>query len=552
MKINYKHAFVILAMAFLFAAPAVVAANAGEAVVALDMGEEFIFDLIENGAEVVFASIDPQGVPTVIYGQLGIPSSNLGLDQSGPGEMYDGCMAMAVVATQGELLDYILDLVAGDFLGFEGASEDFVAAQFDEGGLSIDSILEMIGSDFNLLVNVFVDVTDAEAHARMGAIRSHLNLQFGFAFADLLDLRIDEDFFPPEMEITLPFTINLFVYQITNTFENAVENVLGLMDQSGFLDSIDTSVFTKARASGAGLLAVPDMGDLMDLIEGFMGGNETAATSFLTAQLPAIDGPLAIAAAGYIGDQVVSTVSDEINIFEDLLGKDPLSNVNGLTDGQSLVAMLLPTEVNITVYSPEDEALNRTFYDSEAGIVFWNGTSFTDQPDYTVSFEEGSFPPLITIARSFSPATLAAGGAVTVNVGVHNEGVSPIYNIVLEDTMFAATYPNITVTGVQSTTSSVLDAGDWLNISYTVTFVNEGGYIFYPATVSYDYDNITYSKSCHIDGYSVSPDMVGLLSQMIADGMPYTAMAIGVVGLGAIINIGLLARGRGSGGSYQV
>jgi len=552
MKINYKHAFVILAMAFLFAAPAVVAANAGGAVVALDMGEEFIFELIDNGAEIVFASIDPQGIPVVIYGQLGVPSTALGLDQSGPGEMYDGCMVMALVATQGELLDYIMDLVAGDFLGMEGASEEFVAAQFEEGGFDVDSILEMIGSDFSLLINVFVDVTDAEAHARMGAIRSHLNIEFGFAFADLLDLRIDEDFFPPEMEITLPWDINLFIYQITNTFDDAIESVLGVMDQSGFLNSIDTSVFTDARASGAGLLAVPDMGDLMDLIGGFMGGENTTATSFLTAQLPDLDGPLAIAAAGYIGDQVLSTVSDEINIFEKLLGKDPLDNINGLTDGQSLVALQLPPEVNVTSYSPEDEALNRTFYDTEASLIFWNATAYTNQADYTVSFEEGTFPPKIEIVRIFSPATLAAGGTVTVNVGVHNEGVSPIYNLVLEDTLFSTTYPNITVGGVQSTTSSVLDAGDWLNISYTVTFVNEGGYVFYPATITYDYDNTTYSKSCHIDGYSVSPDMIGLLSQMIADGMPYTAMAIGVVGLGAIINIGLIARGRSAGGSYQV
>ncbi len=551
MKNKYKHAFVILAMAFLFAAPAVVAANAGGAVVALDMGEEFIFDLIENGAEVVFASIDPQGVPAVVYGQLGIPSAALGLDQSGPGEMYDGCMVTAILATKGELLDYIMDLIGGDFLGMEGASGEFVAAQFDEGGLNIDSILDMIGSDFSLLINVYVDVTDAEAHARMGAIRSHLNLQFGFAFADLLDLRIDEDFFPPEMEVTLPFDINLFIYQITNPFDEAVESVLGLMDQSGFLNSIDTSVFTDARASGAGLLAVPDMGDLMDLIGGFMGDN-TTATSFLTAQLPALDGPLAIAAAGYIGDQVLSTISEEIKIFEKLLGKDPLDNVNGLTNGQSLVALQLPQDVNITSYSPADEALNRTFYDSESGLIFWNATAFSNQPDYTVNFEQGTFPPKIEIIRTFNPATIAAGGQVTVNVGVHNEGVEPIYNITLDDTLFAATYPNITVTGVQSTTSSVLDAGEWLNISYTVTFVNEGGYIFYPATVTYNFDNTTYSKSCHIDGYSVSPDMVGLLSQMIADGMPYTAIAIGLVGLGGIINIGLLARGRGSGGSYQV
>ncbi len=552
MKINYKHAFVIIAIAFLLAAPAVVAANAGGAVVAQDIGEDFIFDLIDNGAEIVFASIDPQGVPAVIYGQIGIPSDKLGLNQSGPGEMYDGCMVTAILATQGELLDYIMDLIGEEFIGMEGASEDFVAAQFDEGEFDIDSILEMIGTDFSLLINVFVDVTDAEAHARMGAIRSHLNIEFGFAFADLLDLRIDEDFFPPEMNVTLPFDgINLFIYQITNPFANAIDCVLGVMDDSGFLSSIDTSVFTDARASGAGLLAVPDMGDLMDLIGGFMGDN-SIATSFLTAQLPALDGPLAIAAAGYIGDQVLSTVSDEIKIFEKLLGKDSIDNINGLTNGQSLVALQLPQDVNITSYSPEDEALNRTFYDSESGLIFWNATAYSNQPDYTVNFEQGLFPPKIEIARTFSPATMTAGGSVDVNVGVYNDGIDPIYNITLVDTLFSDTYPNITVTGVQSTTSSVLDVGDWLNISYTVTFVNEGGYIFYPATVTYDYGNTTYSKSSHIDGYSVSPDMVGLLSQMIADGMPYTALAIGVVGLGGIINIGLIARGRGSGGSYQV
>ena len=87
---------------------------------------------------------------------------------------------------------------------------------------------------------------------------------------------------------------------------------------------------------------------------------------------------------------------------------------------------------------------------------------------------------------------------------------------------------------------------------YTVTFVNEGAYIFYPASVTYEYDNVTYSKDTHIDGYTVTSDLWGLLQNMIADGMPYTGIMIGVIGLGAIVNIGLMARGRGGGGSYQV
>jgi len=556
MKLNYKHAFVILAMTFLFAAPAIAAANAGEVVVAQEIGEEFLFSLLEDGAEVVFASIDPQGVPAVVYGQLGIPAAELGLDQTGAGQMYEGCVAMALLATQGELLDYILDLIGGPLLNLTGDGSPISAAQFgDEGAFDVNSILGMIGTDFSLLINIFVDLTDAQAQANMGAIRSLLHTNFDFTFAELLDLRIDESFFPPEMEITLPFEgINIFVLQVTNSFETAVSSVLGVMDQSGFLNAIDQSVFTDARASGAGLLAIPDMGYLMDLIEGFGGGTSenVTASSFLLSQLPDLEGPIAIAGAGYIGDQILSTTSDEIKVFEDLLGKDPLTNINGITGGQSLVAVMLPEEVNVTAYTPEDEPLNQTYYDAEGGVVFWNATAYTNQNDYTVSFEEGAFPPLITIARTFTPVSLASGGTVTVEVGVRNEGVEPIYNITLTDTGIATIYPDLAIAGTQTTTSSVLAPGNWLNITYTVTFVNEGGYVFPAATVTYEFENNTYSKNTHIDGYTVSADLIGLLSQMITEGMPYTGIMIGVVGLGAIVNIGLMARGKGGGGSYQV
>lgn len=557
MKLNYKHAIVILTMAFLFASPAIAAANAGEFVVAQEIGEEFLFSLLDTGAEVVFASIDPQGVPAVVYGQLGIPSDELGLDQTGAGQMYEGCVAMALLATQGELLDYLIDLIGGPLLNLTGDGGQMTAAQFGgDGGFDFNSILDMIGTDFSLLINVFVDLTDADAHANMGAIRTHLHTNFGFSFADLLDLRIDESFFPPEMEINLPFeAINVFIYQVTNPFETAVSSVLNVMDQSGFLQAIDQSIFTDARASGAGLLAIPDMGFLMDLFGGFGGdgGNITAA-SFLTAQMPDLEGPIALAGAGYIGDQILSTTSDEIKVFEDLLGKDPLTNINGITGGQSLVGVMLPDDVNVTSYSPEDESLNQTYYDSDAGVVFWNATAYTNQNEYTISFEEGSFPPLITIDRTFTPVSgsLTTGGSVEVTVGVHNDGIDPILNISLTDTGFSSVYPGITVTGTTSTTSSVLDAGEWLNITYTVTFINEGAYVFPAAEVTYEFENNTYSKTTHVDGYTVSPDLVGLLSQMLMDGMPYTGLMIGVVGLGAIVNIGLMARGRGGGGSYQV
>ncbi|TFG31355.1 DUF11 domain-containing protein [Candidatus Thorarchaeota archaeon] len=551
MKLNYKHVILMVTLTVLICTPVIAAANAGGTVIAQDFGEEFFFDLIENGAEIIFSTVNPEGEPSVIYAQLGVPSDALGLED----DMYQGCIAMALVATQGELLDYILDFVGGTLFGSESEGGEFFAAQ--EGGepFEFESILEMLGTDFTLLINVFVDLTDAEAHANMAEIRTHLHNEFAFSFSELLDLRIDESFFPPEMEMELPFeSINIFIYQVTNTFEDAVNSVLDVMDQTGFLASIDRDVFTTSRASGAGLLAIPDMGMLMNLIESFggEGDGEFNPTSFIISQMPELDGPLAIAGAGYIGDQLLSTTSDEIRIFEDLFGKPVSTNVNGLSTGQSIIAFMLPEGVNATSYSPEDEALNRTFYAQDEGIIFWNASYYANQPDYIVSFEAGSFPPLVTISRSFSPLTLTPGGTVAVTINVVNEGTDPIYNLVLEDSGLGALYPDLEITGMQNTSSAVLEGGQNLTLTYSVAFTNEGGYLFPKAELSYNYENRTYSKTTHIDGYYVTADPIGLLMQMITDGMPFTGIAIGVVGLGAIVNIGLMARGRGGGGSYQV
>ncbi len=549
MKLNYKHAFVIIALGFLLSAPVVAAANTGGAVVAQDIDQNFFFELIENGAEIVVVSIGPEGEPAVVYGQIGVPSAQLGLEDP----MYEGVLITALLATQGELLDYVMDLVGSSLFNFTGAgfNDDFMITQFGEGGFDMNSIFGMLGTDFSLLIDIFVDVEDATAQTNMAEIRTHLQSEFGFSFAELLNLRMEEDFLPPEMGITLPFTINLFIYQITNPFEDAVNSVLNVMDQTGFLASIDRDVFTDARASGAGILAIPDMGDLMDLIEGFSGNSPPTPSSFLLSQLPALDGPIAIAAAGYIGNQVLSTTSDELNIFEDLLGKSPTDTVTGMTGGQSLVAAFIP-DVTITGYSPEDEALNRTFYDSNAGIVFWNATEYANQPDYTLNFDPGSFPPLVDFKRSFDPETTVASGTTQVTVSVHNQGTESIYNISVLDNMIGTTYESVTVTGTQSSTSAILTGGSWLNTTtYSVTFAYEGGYAFAPAQMSYEYNGTTYYKHTHIDGYVVSADPIGLFTQILSEGMPYTGAIIGVVSLGAVVNIVLMARGRG-GGSYQV
>ncbi|MHA2323594.1 MAG: hypothetical protein ACXACG_18355 [Candidatus Thorarchaeota archaeon] len=553
MKLNKKHAFVIIAIGFLFSIPAVNAANTGGAVVAQDFNEDFLFDLLENGAEVVFTAIDEQGAPAVVYGQLGVPDEQLALNDP----MYEGCIVMALIATQGELLEYVLDLVGAELFNFTdgGGGGPFMAQQFGEGGFDFGSIFDMLGSDFSLLINVFFDLTDAAAQTQMQAIRTHLNTGFDFEFAPLLDLRIDEEFLAGLFgePVDLPFTgINIFIYQVTNPFEDAVNSVLDVMDQTGFIQSIDSTVFTNARASGAGLLAVPDMGDLMDLIEGFGGGGEPTPASFLLSQLPALDGPMAIAAAGYIGDQILSTNSDELNIFEDLLGKAPTGVVNGLTGGQSLVAAFLPDNMNVTSYSPEDEALNQTYYAVNQSLIFWNATSYTDMPDYTISFEAGDFPPLVTITRSFSPETTIPGGSTQVTVSVTNTGTEPIYDVEVVDDSIAATYlTSVEVTGSTSGSTALLAAGETLNVTYAVAFDYEGVYAFAPATLEYSHGGNNYTKHTHVDGYTVTADPIGLLQDMFMDGMPFTAAMGGAVALGAIVNIALMARGRG-GGTYQV
>ena len=267
--------------------------------------------------------------------------------------------------------------------------------------------------------------------------------------------------------------------------------------------------------------------------------------------MPDLDGPLAIAAAGYIGNQILSTTSDELRIFEDLLGKSPTDEVNGLSSGQSLVAAFLPPNMENVTYSPSDEPGNRTFYDANASIVFWNATGYTET-DYIINFDAGDFPPLVTITRFFDPETAIPGGSTQVTVTVTNEGTEPVYNVSLVDDNIAATYPSsVTVAGPTSSTTATLPGGGTLAISYTVTFDFEGVYAFAPAELEYDYGNNTFSKHTHVDGYTVSADPIGLLQAMFLDGMPFTAVMGGAVALGAIVNIALMARGKG-GGTYQV
>ncbi len=530
-------------MGFLIGAPLSAAASPNYVMAQDDFDFGSLLEsLLTDGAELMFANVDDQGIPGVIYGQLGIPSDALAFDN----EMYTGCIAMALLSTHGEFLELIFDLLAGgDFFGGDGGG-GFTLAQ--DGGFDVNQILDMLGTEFNLLVTIFVNVAEATSLARMTSIQNHLTSQFGFAFLDLISLRIDESLFPPDMDITLPFeSIDVYVRQETHEFDLALNTMFDVMNQDGFLATVDRTYFTDANAAAGGLLAIPDMGAIVDLISTFTGGTAGIIPPFYTlAQtLPFdIDGPIAIAAAGYLGEQVLSTDSTSLNV-ETLLGVT--GTLTPLPSGNSLLIAKLPGNVNVTSISPD--VPNQSFYDNESNVVFWNATALGPQSDYIISFE-GDFPPLVSVERTFSPESTTPGGSTTVTVTVTNEGDEPITDLVIVDDDLAAIYSTVTVTGTTSDTVATLAGGATATITYEVTFTNEGGYTFTPAELTYGYEGNTFFKDSIRQGFIVTADVGGLLYDAIMDGMPYTGVALGVVGLVGIYAIMGLVRGRE--GAYQV
>jgi len=549
MKNVYKHAFVMMLVGFLLASPAVAAAvfGGGDYQPAQDfVMDDFFAKILEEGAELVFANIDETGGSQVIYGQFGIPSDSLGLNLP----MYDGCIAMILVATYGEFLEYVFQLIGVDFFG-GGGGGGISALQTDM--FSLDSIFDMLGSEFTLLVNVFLDLSEANSRSNMQDILAHMGAgNLGFSFAEAFTFRLDQSFFPPEMEITLPFSsLDIYIHQVTNV--DVVSTVFDVMDDSGFAAAIDETVITGADAAAAGLLAIPDMTALVDMIEGFNSGPTfMSAADYTVSQFSnlSLEGPLALAGVGYIGDQVLDTSSTQLDVFGDLFGST--GTVDPLDDGISLVVANLPHNVNVTDYSPKSEALNLTFYENSTNMVFWNATGLGPQSDYTVYLNASALPPMITLERTFNPTTCAVGESTTVTVTVTNDGTDPIYNVTLQDLGLPAIYTEITPSGTTSDTWAMLGPSESQSIQYTVTFTNEGRYTFPGAVLTYDFQGYTFSKDTQNDGFTVTGDIVGLLSQAMMDGWPFTGGVIGLVALVGVYSIWGLVRGRGSSDLYQM
>ena len=540
MKIACKHIATIALVIFLVVVPVAAVNSPGRQYAPaqeFDPGG-FLQVLFTEGAELAFSSIDQNGVPTVIYGQLGIPSAQLQLSS----EMYQGCLMMALAGVHGELLNYLLGLL-GNVSGSSGllSAEGFVPMQ---GGSTFDpnQLLDMLGSEFNLMISAFLNLDAQVSAQRMSAIAAHLQSTFGFTFSPLFQIRIDQSIIPEGMNLTLPFSsLDVYIYQVTNEFGPLVSAVLGVMDQDGFLSSFNQTMFTTARASGAILVAIPDIAELMNLVNNTMGG-----AGFALSQLPSLSGPIAVAGVGYIGDQVLSATSTGLSIGS-LFGAP---SFDPLVEGMSVVVVNMPNDVPISSYTPVH--VNWSFYDNISNIVVWNATAFGFQMAYNLWFAGNEFPPLISIERSFSPTTTGVGGQTQVTVTVTNEGTSPITSLNLTDRGFLDYYKTLNVTGTTSIAVLSLAPSESTSITYTVTFRNEGTYTFPGAVLHYTYNSTDFTKSSPKDGFTVTSSFGSVLFQMISDGMPFSGLVVGLIALGGIWQVYGLVRKRPSAGTFQV
>jgi hypothetical protein len=544
MRNNYKRIMGLALLAFLALAPSVAVAGQFSLSQEPDLNDLFQ-TLMTEGAEAVYVMVDPEGVPAVIYGQLGTPSDVLGLEDE---SLYGGCLGVILAATHGELLQYVFNLigVSGEG-GVLALANNYAPAQT---GLPTN-ITDILGTEFSLLLGLYLDLDAATSQSRMSAVLSRYTTQFGFSFSSLLSLRIDQSIMPTGVNNTLPFdSLDIYIYQIANDFQAAVNAVFQVMDDTGFLGAIDTEIFARQRAAAAGLVAIPDISALVDLFGGFTGGGSPmfalSSTPFEISQIENLTGPIAFAAAGYIGEQVVSSSSTSLGVA-DLLGA---SSMPAFTSGLSVVIMDMPENANITSFTPI--AGNYSFYDNTTEMVFWNATYFGAEPDYVVYFNSDDFPPLIVLERAFAPNPTVVGGSTEVTVTISNQGDAPIYNVTLNDVGVSNYYSNITVTGTTSRTIASIAPDTNETMTYTVAFVNEGSYTFPGAVMTYEYNGKDFVKSTHVDGLVVDSSIGGLLYQGLMDGMPYTGAALLVVGLVGLYSIRGIVKGRGKSATYQV
>ncbi len=553
MKIATKHALALSLLVFLMVVPAAVAAGGQSDVGIRATGEmdELVGTILTEGADALFANIDEAGQPLVIYGRAGVPTSVI--DFSDPA--FDNCIAFGVVSARGEIVKILAEQLGAASQGggmLAPVPDSLVAQQFggDQGFSEGPDLSFLLGDEFSILAALYLNVDSATAQQRMSALMSQMTSVFNYQFAYIYSIRIDQSTIPPDANITLPFdSLDVFLYQVLNPFSETAQSILDVLGQDGLGSSVDVSKFSEARSAAAGFLAVPDLAYLVDFVNSTFGGmaanggfttaSAPDTASLLMQQLPPLEGPVAIGAIGYYDDQVLSSSDTSVGMAS-LIGAT--GSLTARPEGLSVVMMHVPESVNISSVLPQEE--NYTYFDNTTNIVVWNATHYGSVPDYKIYFGSTEFPPLITIERTFSPETTTPGGEVQVTVTVTNDGDQPVTDVAVSDWGIQDTYDTITVTGTRNATAATLNPGESVSYTYTVHFVNEGTYAFPPVVLQYEYAGRAYSKHIPEEGYTVTNPPANVLSQAISDGMPYTGAAVGLVALGAIVQIAKFAGRR--------
>ena len=526
-------------LALFFVLPPLVAASSNTIAIGPKQGlpGDMMNEFLSQGAEVLAVNIDPSGQPLVIYGQLGLPSEALDLSNN----MYDDCLVLAAVSTRGEFLEYVMNLVGETFGNLTNPDKmmgEIEDKQFGD-GMNMEEIFNMLGTDFNLLLSAYLNVDAQTSASRFSAVLNTLTQNFQLSFSELDTLRIDQSMFPDQQ---LPFdSIDIFIYQITNSFTDSLGLIMSGLDSSGLLGSINTDTFVNARGSAGGLLAIPDLSLISSIF-----GNSTLLSlpepfGFSLAQEPT--GPLSIAAIGYSGDQIVKLGDTSLSI-KSLVGATgsltPLSK-------NSIVLAHLPSDVNVTSITPNDP--NYAHWDNTSNSAIWNASALGVQSDYLINFQSDDFPPEITIARSFSVPSVDVGGSVEVTVTVENKANVPVTNVIIDDSGLSGLYSTITITGDTTKNVPTLNPGETATMTYTVTFPNEGKYLFPNAHLTYTYNSRTFQKTTTDDGFTVSSSIVHVAGNVLSDAMnnfPIPTLAIlGLIALTGIYSVRGLLRNRG-------
>jgi hypothetical protein len=124
----------------------------------------------------------------------------------------------------------------------------------------------------------------------------------------------------------------------------------------------------------------------------------------------------------------------------------------------------------------------------------------------TVSFER-VFPADLKVSKQVEPVSLEEGDFVQVRIEIRNEGLTPVFNLQLDDSEALENYGSAVrlVDGSLKAEWAQLEGGTAVVHTYTLTLRNLGVYTFQPAEVSYVYRGENFEAASNAASVEVEP-----------------------------------------------